>query len=127
VGPLACDPFTCAGSLAFRTLVSLAPVVIVAESMIRLVPGEQTAPGPIVAQRREVMGREAGGRPVAPPWWPSDEVALAWAGVAVADRVARRTLAVTCIDPAAAMRNTPTAALPVRPVRTREGRRRPRA
>lgn len=58
-GWLACDPFTYAGSLAFYTLFSLAPVVIIAVSVIGLVLGEQAAQGQIVAQLQDVMGREA--------------------------------------------------------------------
>ena len=58
-GWLACDPFTYAGSLAFYTLFSLAPVVIIAVSVIGLVLGAQAAQGQIVAQLQDVMGREA--------------------------------------------------------------------
>ena len=42
---LACDAFTYAGALAFYTLFSLAPVVIIAVSVIGLVLGEQAAQG----------------------------------------------------------------------------------
>ena len=58
-GWLACDPFTYAGSLAFYTLFSLAPVVIIAVSVIGLVLGEQAAQGQIVAQLQDVMGHDA--------------------------------------------------------------------
>ena len=75
-GWLACDPFTCAGSLA--------PVVFIAVSAIGLVLGERAAQGRTVARLRDATGRDAGGRPVATPRWPPDEVALAWAGLAVA-------------------------------------------
>ncbi|MFO1309979.1 MAG: hypothetical protein U1F64_16280 [Burkholderiales bacterium] len=53
-------------------------------SAIGLVLGEQAAQGRTVARLRDATGRDAGGRPVAPPRWPPDEVALAWAGLAVA-------------------------------------------
>lgn len=56
---LACDAFTYAGALAFYTLFSLAPVVIIAVSVIGLVLGEQAAQGQIVAQLQDLMGREA--------------------------------------------------------------------
>jgi len=56
---LDCDAFTHAGSLAFYTLFSLAPVVIIAVSVIGLVLGEQAAQGQIVAQLQDLMGREA--------------------------------------------------------------------
>ena len=58
-GWLACDPFTYAGSLAFYTLFALAPVVIIAVSVIGLVLGEQAAQGQIVAQLQDVMGHDA--------------------------------------------------------------------
>ena len=58
-GWLACDPFTYAGSLAFYTLFSLAPVVIIAVSVIGVVLGEQAAQGQIVAQLQDVMGHDA--------------------------------------------------------------------
>ena len=53
------DAFTHAGSLAFYTLFSLAPVVIIAVAVIGLVLGEQAAQGQIVAQLKDVMGVEA--------------------------------------------------------------------
>ena len=56
---LDCDAFTYAGSLAFYTLFSLAPVVIIAVAVIGLVLGEQAAQGQIVAQLQDVMGRQA--------------------------------------------------------------------
>ena len=56
---LDCNAFSHAGSLAFYTLFSLAPVVIIAVSVIGLVLGEQAAQGHIVAQLQDVMGREA--------------------------------------------------------------------
>ena len=56
---LDCDAFTYAGALAFYTLFSLAPVVIIAVSVIGLVLGEQAAQGQIVAQLQDLMGREA--------------------------------------------------------------------
>lgn len=56
---LECNAFSYAGSLAFYTLFSLAPVVIIAVSVIGLVLGEQAAQGQIVAQLQDVMGRDA--------------------------------------------------------------------
>ena len=56
---LDCNAFTYAGSLAFYTLFSLAPVIIIAVSVIGLVLGENAAQGHIVAQLQDVMGREA--------------------------------------------------------------------
>jgi membrane protein len=53
------NAFSHAASLAFYTLFSLAPVVIIAVSVIGLVLGEQAAQGHIVAQLQDVMGREA--------------------------------------------------------------------
>ena len=53
------DAFTYAGALAFYTLFSLAPVVIIAVSVLGLVLGEQAAQGQIVAQLEDVMGRQA--------------------------------------------------------------------
>lgn len=53
------NAFSYAGSLAFYTLFSLAPVVIIAVSMIGLVLGEQAAHGQVVAQLQGVMGAEA--------------------------------------------------------------------
>lgn len=54
-----CNAFSYAGSLAFYTLFSLAPVVIIAVSVIGLVLGEQAAQGQIVAQLQDIMGRDA--------------------------------------------------------------------
>lgn len=56
---LECNAFTYAGSLAFYTLFSLAPVFIIAVSVIGLVLGEDAAQGEIVAQLEGIMGREA--------------------------------------------------------------------
>ncbi len=56
---LDCNAFSHAGSLAFYTLFSLAPVFIIAVSVIGLVLGEEAAQGQIVAQLQDVMGREA--------------------------------------------------------------------
>ena len=56
---LDCNAFSHAGSLAFYTLFSLAPVVIIAVAVIGVVLGEQAAHGEIVAQLRGVMGDEA--------------------------------------------------------------------
>ena len=53
------DAFSHAASLAFYTLFSLAPIVIIAVSVIGLVLGEEAAQGQIVAQLQDVMGREA--------------------------------------------------------------------
>lgn len=53
------NAFSHAGALAFYTLFSLAPVVIIAVSVIGLVLGEQAAEGHIVGQLQDVMGREA--------------------------------------------------------------------
>ena len=52
------NAFSFAGSLAFYTLFSLAPVVIIAVTVIGLVLGEEAAQGQIVAQFQDVMGRE---------------------------------------------------------------------
>ncbi len=53
------DPFSHAAALAFYTLFSLAPVVIIAVSVIGIVLGEEAAHGQIVAQLQDVMGRDA--------------------------------------------------------------------
>jgi len=53
------NAFSHAGALAFYTLFSLAPVVIIAVSVIGIVMGEQAAQGHIVAQLQDVMGHEA--------------------------------------------------------------------
>lgn len=53
------NAFSYAGSLAFYTLFSLAPVVIIAVTIIGLVLGQDAAQGQIVGQLEEVMGREA--------------------------------------------------------------------
>ncbi len=56
---LDCNAFSHAGALAFYTLFSLAPVVIIAVSVIGIVLGEDAAQGQIVAQLQDLMGREA--------------------------------------------------------------------
>jgi len=56
---LECNAFNYAGSLAFYTLFSLAPTVIIAVAVIGLFLGEQAAQGEIVAQFQDVMGTEA--------------------------------------------------------------------
>jgi membrane protein len=53
------DAFSHAASLAFYTLFSLAPVFIIAVSVIGLVLGQEAAQGEIVAQIQDVMGQEA--------------------------------------------------------------------
>ena len=53
------NAFSLAGSLAFYTLFSLAPVVIIAVTIIGVVLGEDAAQGQIVAQLQDVMGEEA--------------------------------------------------------------------
>ncbi len=53
------DAFSHAGSLAFYTLFSLAPVVIIAVTIIGVVLGEQAAQGQIVGQLQELMGADA--------------------------------------------------------------------
>jgi len=56
---LDCNAFSYAGSLAFYTLFSLAPVFIIAVAVIGVVFGEQAAQGQIVAQLQDLMGHEA--------------------------------------------------------------------
>jgi membrane protein len=51
--------FSHAAALAFYTLFSLAPVVIIAVSIIGIVLGEQAAQGEIVGQLADVMGHQA--------------------------------------------------------------------
>src|SRR5690606_26141517 len=53
---LQCNAFSYAGSLAFYTLFSLAPVVIIAVTLIGLVFGEEAARGEIFAQLQDIMG-----------------------------------------------------------------------
>ncbi len=53
------NAFSYAGSLAFYTLFSLAPVVIIAVAMIGVVFGEEAARGEIVGQLQGLMGHEA--------------------------------------------------------------------
>lgn len=56
---LQCNAFSYAGSLAFYTLFSLAPVVIIAVTLIGLVFGEDAARGELFAQLQGVMGPNA--------------------------------------------------------------------
>jgi len=56
---LECNAFSYAGSLAFYTLFSLAPTVIIAVTMIGLIFGQDAAQGEIVAQLQDIMGTEA--------------------------------------------------------------------
>lgn len=53
------NAFGHAGSLAFYTLFSLAPVVIIAVTIIGVVMGQDAAQGQVVEQLEDVMGREA--------------------------------------------------------------------
>lgn len=53
------NAFSFAGALAFYTLFSLAPIVIIAVTVIGLVLGEDAAQGEIVAQFSEIMGPQA--------------------------------------------------------------------
>ncbi|MCE0732160.1 YihY/virulence factor BrkB family protein [Halomonas sp. G15] len=53
------NAFSYAGSLAFYTLFSLAPTVIIAVTVIGLVLGEEAAHGQIVAQLQGTMGLDA--------------------------------------------------------------------
>lgn len=53
------NAFSYAGSLAFYTLFSLAPTVIIAVTVIGVVLGEDAAQGQIVAQLQGTMGQEA--------------------------------------------------------------------
>ncbi|MBB3140965.1 YhjD/YihY/BrkB family envelope integrity protein [Halomonas organivorans] len=54
-----CNAFSYAGSLAFYTLFSLAPTIIIAVTVIGLVLGEEAAQGQIVAQLQGTMGTAA--------------------------------------------------------------------
>ncbi len=54
-----CNAFNHAGSLAFYTLFSLAPTVLIAVTIIGFALGEEAAQGQIVAQFQDVMGTEA--------------------------------------------------------------------
>lgn len=54
-----CNAFSHAGSLAFYTLFSLAPTVIIAVTVIGVVLGEDAARGQIVEQLQHIMGRDA--------------------------------------------------------------------
>lgn len=53
------NAFSYAGSLAFYTLFSLAPTMIIAVTVIGLVLGEDAAQGQIVAQLQDTMGHDA--------------------------------------------------------------------
>ncbi|MCA1772760.1 MAG: YihY/virulence factor BrkB family protein [Halomonas sp.] len=53
------NAFSYAGSLAFYTLFSLAPTIIIAVTVIGLVLGEEAAQGQIVAQLQGTIGSEA--------------------------------------------------------------------
>ena len=53
------NAFSYAGSLAFYTLFSLAPTVIIAVTVIGVVLGEEAAHGQIVAQLQGTLGTEA--------------------------------------------------------------------
>lgn len=53
------NAFSYAGSLAFYTLFSLAPTVIIAVTVIGVVMGEEAAQGQIVAQLQETLGQGA--------------------------------------------------------------------
>ena len=53
------NAFSYAGSLAFYTLFSLAPTVIIAVAIMGLVMGEDAAQGRVVGQLQETMGAEA--------------------------------------------------------------------
>src|SRR5210317_295567 len=53
------NAFANAGSLAFFTLFSIAPVMIVIVSIIGIFYGQQAAEGEIVAQLQETIGVEA--------------------------------------------------------------------
>jgi membrane protein len=53
------NAFTHAAALAFYTLFSLAPVVIIAVAIIGIVLGEKAAQGQIVAQLQDLMGHDA--------------------------------------------------------------------
>ncbi|WP_439649511.1 YihY/virulence factor BrkB family protein [Halomonas alkalisoli] len=53
------NAFSYAGSLAFYTLFSLAPTIIIAVTVIGVVFGEEAAQGQIVAQLEGVLGEEA--------------------------------------------------------------------
>ncbi len=56
---LDCNAFSYAGSLAYYTLFSLAPTVIIAVTVIGLVLGDEAAQGQIVTQLSGVMGSDA--------------------------------------------------------------------
>jgi membrane protein len=53
------NAFSHAGSLAFYTLFSLAPTVIIAVTVMGLVLGEDAARGQVVGQLQDIMGEEA--------------------------------------------------------------------
>lgn len=52
-------PFTQAGTLVFFTIFSLAPTLIIAVTVVRLVLGQGAAQGEIVAQLQDAMGVES--------------------------------------------------------------------
>lgn len=56
---LARNAFSYAGSLAFYTLFSLAPTIIIAVTVIGVVMGEEAAQGQIVAQLQDTLGMDA--------------------------------------------------------------------
>lgn len=77
---LGSNAFSHAAALAFYTLFSLAPIVIIAVAVIGIVLGEQAAQGQIVAQLQGVMGLEAAqaveqavarSRLSEAGWWPT--------------------------------------------------------
>ncbi|SDJ29719.1 YihY/virulence factor BrkB family protein [Billgrantia gudaonensis] len=53
------NAFSYAGSLAFYTLFSLAPTMIIAVTVVGVVLGEEAAQGQLVAQLQEMLGHEA--------------------------------------------------------------------
>ena len=63
------NAFSYAGSLAFYTLFSLAPTMIIAVTVIGLVMGEDAAQGQIVAQLQDTMGHDAAAASSRP--WPA--------------------------------------------------------
>ncbi|MGM0520840.1 MAG: YihY/virulence factor BrkB family protein [Pseudomonadota bacterium] len=56
---LECNAFSYAGSLAFYTLFSLAPTIIIAVTVIGVVMGEEAAHGQIVSQLQGTLGVDA--------------------------------------------------------------------
>lgn len=53
-----CNAFTYAGALAFYTLFSLAPIMVIAVAVIGVFFGEEAAQGQIVADLEEAIGRQ---------------------------------------------------------------------